>query len=117
MQTTHGQVHNPRPIPSGLDDVALIDIGDVCAAVRMSISWVHEEVRQGRFPKPLRFGPRCSRWRLSDVRAWLLKRAQDAEVDDQTSVELIARAKKASEVARAKRLEAGNRAHIAQEAA
>lgn len=117
MQTNQGQVQHPRPIPSGLDDVALIDISDVCAAVRMSVSWVHEEVRQGRFPKPLRFGPRCARWRLFDVRAWLLKRAQEAEADSQTSAEMVSRAKKASAAAHAKRSALNTTSHSAQEIA
>lgn len=28
-------------------------------------------VRSGRFPKPVRFGARCTRWRVDDIRALL----------------------------------------------
>ena len=94
----------PDELPGSLADVALLDIRDVCAAVRMSPSWVHEEVRTQRFPQPLRFGPRCTRWRSADVRAWLIARASapDATAD----AALKAKAKKASDAAQARRLAA-----------
>lgn len=89
------------PLPSANADVALIDITDVCALVRMSPSWWHDEVRAGRAPQPLRFGPRCTRWKLVAVRAWLIERAAQPQAE---AAELVkARATKASEAARAKR--------------
>jgi prophage regulatory protein len=63
------------PLPESIAEVALLNIVDVCAAVRMSASWVYEAVRLGAFPQPLRFGPRCTRWRAADVRCWLIDRA------------------------------------------
>lgn len=27
-------------------------------------------VREGKFPAPIKLGPNCTRWRLSDVQAW-----------------------------------------------
>ena len=90
-----------RPLPADLADVAFLDIGDVCAAVRMSASWVHDEVREGRFPPPLRYGPRCSRWKSADVRRYLIERAAQPQAE---ATELVtARAKKASAAAQAKR--------------
>ena len=89
------------PLPSANADVALTDINDVCALVRMSPSWWHDEVRAGRAPAPLRFGPRCTRWKLADVRAWLIERAAQPQAE---AAELVkARATKASAAARAKR--------------
>ena len=87
--------------PAGLADVALYDIDDVCAAVRMSASWVHAEVRSQRFPQPLRYGPRCTRWKAGDIRQYLIERAQAPLADSSAAV--IARATKASEAARVKR--------------
>ncbi len=92
------------PLPAGLADVALLDIRDVLAAVRMSASWVHDEVRERRFPQPLRFGPRCTRWRSADVRAWLIERAEVGAADKQSADMVTARAKKASAAAQAKRI-------------
>lgn len=90
-----------RHSPADLTDVAFLDIRDLCAAVRMSASWVHDEVRAGRLPQPLRFGPRCSRWRAVDVRQYLIDRA--AQPQDEVSRQVTSRAKKASDAARAKR--------------
>lgn len=88
-----------RPLPADLADVALLDIRDVCAVVRMSTSWVHDEVRAGRFPAPLRYGNRCTRWRSTDVRRYLLQRVEPPEA----TARVTARAKKASDAAQAKR--------------
>jgi prophage regulatory protein len=102
--TTSAITTAPRALPVDLADVALLDIKDVCAAVRMSASWVHDEVKAGRFPAPLRFGNRCSRFRVADVRAWLVARAAQAEADNEgNGATLVARAKRASDAARAKR--------------
>lgn len=27
-------------------------------------------VAQGRFPKPVKFAPRCTRWKMSELLAW-----------------------------------------------
>ena len=92
-----------RPLPADLADVAFLDINDVCAAVRMSASWVHDAVRERRFPQPMRFGARCSRWRSASIRDWLIERAEMAAADTQTAELMTARAKKASAAAQAKR--------------
>ena len=90
-------------LPANLADVALLDIRDVCAASRMSASWIHDEVRERRFPQPMRFGPRCTRWRSADIRDWLIARATAAQADTVTGAQVSARAKKASDAAQAKR--------------
>lgn len=93
-----------RPLPADLADVALLDISDVCAAVRMSASWVHDEVRARRFPQPLRYGPRCTRWTAASIRQYLIERAAQPQAE---ATDLVtARAKKASDAARAKRASA-----------
>ena len=96
------------PLPEAHSDVALGDIKDVCALVRMSSSWIHDEVRAGRFPQPLRFGPRCSRWTIASVRTWLIDRAAQPQAEAAKLVQ--AKAKKASLAAQVKRaLSASNR--------
>lgn len=95
--------NGPHRSPTDLADVAFLDIRDVCALARMSASWIHDEVRARRFPQPLRFGPRCTRWRSSDIRVWLMARAEAAAADSLTAALLTARAKKASDAAQAKR--------------
>jgi prophage regulatory protein len=36
-----------------------------------SRSWPWKLARDGRFPQPIKLSARCTRWRLSDVRAWM----------------------------------------------
>jgi predicted DNA-binding transcriptional regulator AlpA len=59
------------PTPPELADVALID-GPRCAAAGcIAISTWYELVRRGEAPQPVLRAPRCTRWRLADVREWL----------------------------------------------
>ena len=67
------------------------------------MSWIHDEVRARRAPQPLRFGPRCTRWRMADVRAYLIARAESAAANTETADLVKARATKASAAARVKR--------------
>lgn len=87
------------PVPPALADVALID-GPTCAAAGgISISTWHELVRAKGAPQPVMRAVRCTRWRLADVRAWLIARAAQGAADD----EVIRRATKASAKAKALR--------------
>lgn len=91
------------PLPEAHADVALADITDICALVRMSASWVHNERAAGRFPAPVIREPRCTRWKIADIRAWLIERATQSAADTKTTELVTARAKKASTAAQAKR--------------
>ena len=82
-------------------DVALADIGDIRSLIRASSSSIHEAVRVGEFPAPVIRKPRFTRWRLADVRAWLIHQA--ATEDPVAASRVIAKAKKASLAAQAKR--------------
>ena len=92
---------NRPPLHEAHADVAMIAMSDFAALSRMSPSWIYEEIKRGRAPRPMNFGPRCARWRLADVRAWLAERAAQPQAE---SVALVtARAKKASAAAQVKR--------------
>ena len=87
-------------IPTALANVALID-GPTCAAAGgMSVSWWHDEVREGRAPAPAVRQPRCTRWRLSDVAAFWQAFATKGEADIQVAAQVTAKAKKTSAAAR-----------------
>lgn len=66
------------PIPADLADAALLDVKDVCAATRMSPSWVYDAVHAGRFPAPVVRGRKFTRWSQQSVREWLLQLRQPA---------------------------------------
>ncbi len=62
-------------IPESATDVALIDVRACAAIGSMSVSWWHAEVSAGRAPSPVIREPRCTRWRLADVRRYWFERA------------------------------------------
>ncbi|MEN9627817.1 MAG: hypothetical protein RJA10_1044 [Pseudomonadota bacterium] len=90
-------------VPAALDDVALIGAGTCAAIGEVSISWWHDEVRAGRAPKPVIQQPRFTRWRQADVRRFWADRAAQCAADHATAGDrMSARAKRASQAARAK---------------
>jgi predicted DNA-binding transcriptional regulator AlpA len=101
--------------PAGEND-ALIDIAGVQLLVCMSPSWIHEAVREASFPKPVIRESRCTRWRIGDVRAWLIERAVTSASDVKMGVATRERATHASSAAMAKR-RASAEAKIAASAA
>jgi predicted DNA-binding transcriptional regulator AlpA len=44
----------------------MLDVFQTAAMTGMSVEWVRKASRDGRFPRPLKFG-RASRWRESSV--------------------------------------------------
>lgn len=90
----------PSILPA-LADVAFIDAPRIAAAACLSLSTWHELVRTGQAPQPAFRAPRCTRWRLTDVREWLRQRAGQA--NEQGAEAVMRAARKGSEAARAKR--------------
>lgn len=89
-------------IPADLADVSLIDAKACAAASGCSVSKWHQDVASGSAPQPVIRKPRCTRWRMADVRAHLIEiAAQGADTEQARS--MIAKAAKASTAARAKR--------------
>ncbi len=86
--------------PAALSNVALITGNGAAAAASISISYFHDLVRQGLAPQPVIRAPRCNRWRLADVRHWLLNFAQPSPEAEKA---VLGKAHRASNAARAKR--------------
>ena len=82
--------------------VALIDGPTAAAAGCMSLSSWHELVRKGEAPAPVIRQPRCTRWTLVSVRAWLIERASRGS-DTEAATRMAATASKASAAAKRKR--------------
>lgn len=49
------------------------------AAIPVGKSTWWEGVKSGRFPKPVRLGPRTTAWRVEDIRALIERLSQEAE--------------------------------------
>lgn len=54
-----------------LPDSALLRWSAWAPLSPISRSETHARVQEGRFPAPLRLSPKCSCWRVADLRAWL----------------------------------------------
>lgn len=78
-KTTKPRPTKREPLPGTHEDIALADLRDVRAITRMGSSWIHDRVKAGLFPAPVIREPRCTRWRLSDVRAWVNARIEEAQ--------------------------------------
>lgn len=68
----------------------------------MSISQWHNLVRSGDAPAPAIRQPRFTRWRIADVRAWLIERA-DLGSNEEASAAVVDLATKASDAAKRSR--------------
>ena len=44
------------------------------AEINISRATIYRLLRNGAFPKPIRIGPRSTRWLESDIKAWLADR-------------------------------------------
>ena len=56
--------------PAPADDRLITD-KEVAHLIGCSRSWPWKLTAEGRFPAPVRLSARCTRWRLSAVRAWM----------------------------------------------
>ena len=56
----------------------LLRLQAVISLIGMKRSWILQKVKDGKFPKPLRLGPRAVAWRHSEVMEWI----DDRELTD-----------------------------------
>jgi predicted DNA-binding transcriptional regulator AlpA len=73
-----GKKSNLPPVPPELAEFAYIDARTFAATAGMSLSKLHQLVRDGVAPAPTIREPRFTRWQLSIVRDWLARRAAKA---------------------------------------
>jgi predicted DNA-binding transcriptional regulator AlpA len=93
--------NNLPAIPPALVDVALVDAATIAAAGGFCVSTFLDAVRRGTAPQPVIRRPRCTRWRLVDVRAYLADLPNRQSLAD--SERVIAQASRASRAAADKR--------------
>lgn len=88
-------------IPPAFDDVALIDAKTAAAVGGLSQSWWYGQVASGRAPQPVIRAPKCSRWRLADVREFWASLIEPAKPSaDQRTAESSKRASTAKQAKR-----------------
>jgi predicted DNA-binding transcriptional regulator AlpA len=54
---------------------ALLRLRTVEAITGLSRSTIYAKLKAGEFVEPVRLGARCTRWKASDVQAWLAAQA------------------------------------------
>ena len=96
MSTNDQRQSSPRTVLPDLSEVALIDAQSCAATGGMSVSWWHAQVAAGQAPQPAVRRPRCTRWRLAEVRSFWVTFAEQGEADEAAAQNQIARAKHAS---------------------
>jgi prophage regulatory protein len=57
---------------------ALLCVKQVGDVTSFSPATTYRKVAEGTFPQPIRFGKRCTRWRASDIAAWLAALGENA---------------------------------------
>lgn len=66
-----GQERNPQPLHAVQLADALLRVKTVADATGLSSATIYRKLAAGDFPKPVRMGARCTRWKAADVRAWI----------------------------------------------
>lgn len=67
LKAPSGNLPNPVPL---LDD-NLIDLKSVRAGTGLSGSTIYKMMEKQAFPQAIRLGKKCTRWRASEVSAWI----------------------------------------------
>lgn len=73
MTTTNESVANKKTSSTSLLDDKLVDMAFITNFTGMTDKWFYRLISEARFPAPIKLG-RSSRWRRSQVEAWLLER-------------------------------------------
>lgn len=55
---------------------------EVAKIVPISRSHAHALAAQGKFPKPIKLGPRASGWLSSEIHSWLAERVAESRIND-----------------------------------
>lgn len=56
---------------NSLPDDALVNIQVTSDVVGLKTTAIYDRIKKHSFPKPEKFGTRCTRWRLGKLRRWL----------------------------------------------
>ena len=70
VTTTQAKRPNPQPLEAANIPDALLTTPTACAVTGLSSSTLYRLAAAGKL-KPVKMGPRCTRWRAADVRAFM----------------------------------------------
>lgn len=78
MTATHKSAADNKTSITPLLDDQLVDMAFITNFTGMTDKWFYRLISEARFPAPIKLG-RSSRWRKSQVEAWLLERIKLSE--------------------------------------
>ncbi|MDM2982872.1 AlpA family phage regulatory protein [Citrobacter sp. CK197] len=78
MTSTNESVAKTKTSSTSLLDDQLVDMAFITNFTGMTDKWFYRLISEARFPAPIKLG-RSSRWRRSQVEAWLLERIKLSE--------------------------------------
>lgn len=78
MTATHKSAADNKTSITPLLDDQLVDMAFITNFTGMTDKWFYRLISEARFPAPIKLG-RSSRWRKSQVEAWLLERMKLSE--------------------------------------
>ncbi len=67
------------------NDIALIATPETSRISGISRTEIWRQVKAKKFPQPVRLGPRCTRFSLEEVRAWVLARLAERDTRKQSA--------------------------------
>lgn len=78
MATTYKSAADNKTSITALLDDQLVDMAFITNFTGMTDKWFYRLISENAFPSPIKLG-RSSRWRKSQVEAWLLERMKLSE--------------------------------------
>lgn len=70
LSTDQAKRPNPQPLEAASIPEALLTTTTACAVTGLSTATLYRLAAAGKL-KPVKMGPRCTRWRAADVRAFM----------------------------------------------
>lgn len=62
-----------------INTIKLLSASEVANTIGMSKSWIYQQIKQGKFPEPLRLGPQKTAWKFADIAEWVNALPQGVE--------------------------------------
>lgn len=54
-----------------INPIKLLSAREVAHTIGMSTSWIYDQIKKDKFPKPVRLGPQKTAWKLIDIAEWV----------------------------------------------
>ena len=74
IKCSHQEDAEPKTNTATQPKSNLLNLNEVITYVKKSRSSIIKDVKNGTFPKPLRFGVRKILWNISDIEEWIATR-------------------------------------------